>query len=107
VSDLLDDTIDSFAVCVHTREKRLNPKFEIKSANQRARGIVASRWKNLEQRLGIVGGKKALARLAEWSQDKFSVSMGASSLASELEAEEIDGEVRDVLLALERNETFT
>ena len=106
VADLLDDTIDSFATCIHAREKKLNPKFEIKSAYQRARGVVASRWNDLEERLGVVGGKKALARLAEWSQDKFSVSIGASTLASELKSDEIDDEVQDVLLALERNETL-
>ena len=77
-----------------SREEKLNPKFEIKSAYQRARGVVASRWNDLEERLGVVGGKKALARLAEWSQDKFSVSIGASTLASELKSDEIDDEVR-------------
>ena len=107
VADLLNDTVDSFAVCIHAREKRANPKFEVKNANQRARTIVASRWNDLHERLGIVGGKKALARLAEWSQEKFCVSIGASALASELEREEIAEELRNILYALERNEPFS
>jgi putative AbiEii toxin of type IV toxin-antitoxin system len=106
-AELMDDTIDSFATCIYTREKKRNPKFDLKSANQQARDIVASRWNNLDQRLGVVGGKKLLARLAEWSQEKFSVSVGAASLASELEPSEIDDEVRNVLTALEHNELFT
>lgn len=106
-ADLLDDTIDSFATCIHAREKRLNPKFDLKTANQRARAIVASRWNNLAERLGIIGGRKVLARVAEWSQRNFAVSLGASSLASALKPEEIDDEIRDVLLALEKNQTFT
>ncbi|PWT79778.1 MAG: hypothetical protein C5B58_12900 [Acidobacteria bacterium] len=105
-ADLLDDTIDSFATSIHAREKRLNPKFDLKTANQRARAVVGKRWNNLAERLGVIGGKKTLAQLAQWSQKNFAVSLGASSLASALTPEEIDDEIRAVLLALERNEMF-
>jgi len=105
-ADLLDDTVDSFATSIHAREKRLNPKFDLKTANQRARAVVANRWNNLAERLGVIGEKKAFARVAEWSQKNFAVSLGASSLASFLKPEEIDDEIRAVLVALERNEMF-
>jgi hypothetical protein len=101
-ADLLDDTIDAYATSIHARDRKL----ALATANQRARAIVASRWNNLSERLGVVGGKKALARVAEWSQQAFGVSLGASALANVLGVQEIDRELRDVLIALERNETF-
>ena len=105
-ADLLDDTVDLFATSIHAREKRLDPKFDLKTANQRARAVVANRWNNLAERLGVIGGKKALARVAEWSKRNFAVSLGASSLASALKPQEINDEIRAVLMALERNEMF-
>jgi energy-coupling factor transporter ATP-binding protein EcfA2 len=102
VADLLDDTVDSFATCIQARDR----KIVVATANQRARELVAKRWNNLTERLGVVGGKKALARLAEWSQKKFGVSIGATNLAATLTSEEIDSELMDVMSALELNEVF-
>ena len=102
VADLLDDTVDSYATCIQARDRRI----VVATANQRARELVTKRWSNLTDRLGIVGGKKALARLADWSQKEFGVSIGAANLAATLTSDEIDPELKDVLGALENNEIF-
>ena len=101
-ADLLQDTVDSFATCIHARDRKIT----IATANQRARDLVSQRWNSLTDRLGVVGGKKALARIAEWSQKNFGVSLGAASLAVALAEDEIHSEVKDVLSALEDNQTF-
>jgi hypothetical protein len=101
-ADLLDDTVDSYATVIHARDRRIT----VATAIQRARDAVALRWKNVQERIGVVGGKKALARLAEWSQNKFGVSIGAVGLAAALTAEEIDPDVKGVLAALEKNDLF-
>jgi energy-coupling factor transporter ATP-binding protein EcfA2 len=101
-ADLLHDTVDSYATCIQACDRKL----ALSTANQRERAIYRSRRKNLTERLGVVGGNKALARIATWSQNSFGVSLGASALAATLKPGEIDAEIRDVLLALERNEAF-
>lgn len=101
-ADLLQDTVDSFATCIHARDRKIT----VATANQRARELVAQRWNSLADRLSVVGGKKALARIAEWSQKNFGVSLGVASLAAALTVEEIHSEVKDVLSALEGNQTF-
>ena len=103
VADLLDDTVDSYATCIYVRDRKL----AVATANQRAREVVSNRWNNLTERLGVVGGKKAFARVAVWSQKSFGVSLGATGLAVVLKPEEINNEIREVLLALERNKPFT
>lgn len=102
-ADLLDDTVDAVATCIQARDR----KIVVATANQRARELVAARWGKLSERLGIISGKKALARLAEWSQKSFGVSVGAMQLAASLTFDEIDPEVKAVLGALEENSIFT
>jgi predicted ATPase len=102
-ADLLDDTVDAVATCIQARDR----KIVVASANKRARELVAARWNDLTERLGIVGGKKALARVAEWSQKNFGVSIGAAQLAGNFSSDEIDPEIKSVLLALEENSCFT
>ena len=101
-ADLLQDTVDSFATRIHARDRKIT----VATANQRARELVSQRWNSLTERLGVVGGKKALARIAEWTQKNFGVSLGVASLAVALTVEEIHSEVKDVLSALEDNQTF-
>jgi hypothetical protein len=102
-ADLLDDTVDAVATCIQARDR----KIVVATANQRARELVAARWGKLSERLGIISGKKALARLADWSQKSFGVSVGATQLAASLTFDEIDPEVKAVLGALEKNSIFT
>jgi len=102
-ADLLDDTVDAVATCIQARDR----KIVVATANQRARELVAARWGKLSERLGIISGKKALARLAEWSQKNFGVSVGATQVAASLTLDEIDPEVKAILGALEENSIFT
>ena len=102
VANLLDDTVDAFATSIQARDR----KIVVATANKRARELVNARWKDLRDRLGIVSGKQALARIAEWSQTNCGVSIGASQLAATLTVGEIDPEIKGVLAALEDNSKF-
>jgi hypothetical protein len=101
-ADLLQETVDAFATAIHERDRKIT----VATANQRARELVSKRWNTISDRLSVVGGKKALSRLAEWSQSKFGVTLGATSLGGAITTEEIDAEVKTVLAALEANVPF-
>ncbi|MDP9003323.1 MAG: AAA family ATPase, partial [Verrucomicrobiota bacterium] len=101
-ADLMQETVDSFATAIHARDRKIT----VATANQRAREFVSKRWNSVAERLGVIGGKKALSRLAEWSQTTFGVSLGAMSLAAVLTIDEIDAEMKSVLSALESNVPF-
>ena len=70
-------------------------------ANKRAREIVAERWQSREGRLATVSGKEAFARISEWSQRQFGVSLSAAIIAREMSGSEVQDEMRKVITAIE------
>ena len=70
-------------------------------ANKRAREIVAERWQSREARLATVSGKEAFARLSEWSQHQFGVSLSAAIIAREMSGSEVQEEMCKVITAIE------
>jgi hypothetical protein len=49
----------------------------------------------------LVSGKAALGKLSDWARKTFGVSFGANVLAKAFTFEEIDGEMRDLLAAIQ------
>ncbi len=99
---LKQDVIDSVATEIQTGDRKL----AVATANQRAREIVANRWKTPDERLGIIPGKEALSRISRWVQEKYKVSVSGLLIAHNMVAGEVYDEVQDVLKAIEECEPF-
>ena len=91
------NVIDQTANAILNQDKRLG----LPKANQKARRFVGREWSERKSRLALVPGKKAISRISAWSKQKYGVSFGSMSIARELKLEEIDGEVVNVIGAIE------
>jgi len=72
-------------------------------ANKRAREILGEQWKSRDGRFTVVSGKEVFARLSEWSQTQFGVSLSATIVARAMNTSEIPEEIRRILVAIERD----
>jgi energy-coupling factor transporter ATP-binding protein EcfA2 len=70
-------------------------------ANKRTREILAKRWLSRKERRATVSGKEVFARLSEWAQAQFGVSLSAMIVAREMRASEVQEEMRGVVRAIE------
>jgi len=101
VSSMKDFPItDGFANIFLSRDK----KSGLPKANDRARKHVARKWRTWERRLSIAPGKQVVSELSGWSKQTFGVSFGTEQLARALNADEIDSEVQEVILAIPEGE---
>lgn len=80
-----------------------NKKGGVRNANRAARTLVEERWKTFEGRLGIVPAKKMFSELSRWSKRNYGVSFGAMAVSREITAEELDSEIADVIVAIEKS----
>jgi len=102
-ADFLRQTIEDGIATEHlARHKRDG----LQSANRAARQRVEKVWESFEGRLAVVPGSTMLAKLSEWSQERFGVSLSATRIARNLEREEIAPEVVAVLDAIEHGHPF-
>src|SRR5439155_1238179 len=92
---LKQECIDCVATQIHSADRKLT----VATANQRAREIVADRWKTEEARLGVIPGKEALSRISRWVQEKYKVSVSGLLIAHHMLARELCKEMQDVLTA--------
>lgn len=76
------------------------------TANKLARERVAQAWTSFEGRMAVISGKQTLSALSEWSQANYGVSLNATKIASFLQTDEIDPELRAVVEAVENHESF-
>ncbi|CAN5921892.1 hypothetical protein BH11PSE3_BH11PSE3_03600 [soil metagenome] len=74
------------------------------AANTLARTRLDQSWTTFSGKIAIVSGKQLLSDLSKWSKQHFNVSFGRMSVAEAMYVEEIDGEIRKVLTAIERVE---
>jgi hypothetical protein len=95
--NLKDDVFDAFSAEILGENRALGSG----GANKRAREIVSERWRSKEGRLATVSGKEAFARLSEWSQRQFGVSLSAAIIAREMLSSEVPEEIQSVLLSIE------
>lgn len=96
--ELKENTVDTFAQEYYN----LNKSKGLKAANKYAREKVESKWANLEGKLSIVSGKKIISKFSNWSQDRYKISIGAMSIAYEMNKNEVDVEVLGVTGAIEK-----
>lgn len=93
IDKLKDNVIDCIATEIHNKNKKLS----VKTANIRARTLVAKKWRN---KIDIVSGKEVLKRLNEWAESKYGASFSVNKLAKELRQDEIDNELREVITGI-------
>jgi hypothetical protein len=96
------EVIDSIATAIHAADKKIT----VATASQRARTVVTKRWRTQAGRFGIIPGKKTLACVSNWTQKCFNVSVGAVAIAHTLSRDEIDGELKKVIEAIETGLPF-
>jgi len=99
---LKDEVMDALAAELLAQNKPGGPT----QANRAARERMAPLWDTLDGRLSIASGKVILAKLSEWLQQDYGVSMSAAAVARVLRRNEIAHEVVQVLSAIEDGEPF-
>lgn len=80
---------------------RLNSRQAHSTVSRQARQMVDDMWKSRSERWWRVPGKQALHKLTAWTQAEFGVSFGVQALVKEFRVDEIPGEVRHLLTAIE------
>jgi histone H3/H4/energy-coupling factor transporter ATP-binding protein EcfA2 len=78
-----------------------NRGHDVKRCMRAATEIVSEYWNTFGGKMSVVSGKMVLTELNRWTQQQYKVSFTNSRLASEIQADEIDDEVRSVLSAIE------
>jgi len=91
-----DATIDDFS----THIQKSNKGMASGSANKEARQMVDPKWGDLTERLTIVDAKKVISAMSSWAQASFGVSLNHQLLARSTSAENLAGEMHDVLEAI-------
>ena len=72
--------------------------YETKNINRVARKLVNKNWNT---KLSIIPGKKLLKELNKWLVKEYKVNFGTIELSTELRAEEMDIELKTVLICIE------
>jgi len=96
---LKEETIDAIAQEIYNSDKLKG----IASANKRARIKVDESWVTLDGRISIVSGKQMLSGLSGWSQERFGVSFGITTLLAEIKMNEVHQEIIQVIKAIENS----
>ena len=60
----------------------------------------------LDEKLKLIPGKEALARLSDWAGQEFNASFGAVTVLRAFTKDEVPGEVAKILEAIESNIGF-
>lgn len=92
--------------CVATHIQSADRKLTVATANQRAREIVANRWKTHDDRMGVIPGKEAVSRISRWVQETYKVSVSGLLIAHHMLTTELPQELQTVLSAIEECEAF-
>ena len=100
---LRDDTLDAVAQEFYSDNK---PK-GIGAANRQARAVLEDAFASRQGKLAVVSGKKVLGELAEWSEKKYGVSLGAATIIRAMKPEEVPAEVRTVIEAIQGGHTLS
>lgn len=101
--DLRNDLVEHFAESVRLQNKQWN----VGKCMDRARTILGGQLSSTKGVLHRVCGKDILSHVSKWSGEQYGVTFGAEALASVMQEEELDVEIRDVLRAIARGEVFS
>jgi hypothetical protein len=78
----------------------------VSKANPKARDLVKNAWKTLEGKQSLVPGKELIAKLSQWSQSKYKVSLSPIKILREMERREIHSELTDIVKKIEKGQPF-
>jgi hypothetical protein len=98
--DIKDDIIDNYAIEIRNRDTSK----DLKTINQLARKYVNERWD--ECKWNLVSGKTILAKLFNWINDNYKISLNKFALAREIALREIDSEIIKVITCIENKTDF-
>lgn len=97
-----EDMMDALA----TEYQQENRPGGSSQANKAARAHMRSRWRTSEGRFSMAPGKIVLARLSQWLQEKYGISISPPRIIREMHLREIEPEILDVLRAIENSAPF-
>lgn len=106
LEDIAEELKQEVVDCVATHIQSADRKLTVATANQRARKLVASRWKTHDDRMGVIPGKEAVSRVSRWAQEKYKVSVSGLLIAHHMLKTELPQELQTVLSAIEECEAF-
>jgi energy-coupling factor transporter ATP-binding protein EcfA2 len=86
--------------------RRTRPRNAARDGNNYAREQLAGRWTSLSGKLGVVGGKRLVSRISEWTQSVYGIGVNPGALARSMDASEIDPEMRSIITAIEECTAF-
>jgi hypothetical protein len=92
---------DNFATEISDKDKSL----AIKTVNSIARQIIDESWN--DRKLWLIPGKKMIKTLSKWSQDEYKVSLNPFKICRQIQRNDIETEIKEILIKLEKNEEFT
>jgi hypothetical protein len=96
-----DNVLDGLAAEIQAGDKKLGT-----GAHRVAREQLKPLWDDPPNRLKLVSGKAAVSQLSTWAQREFGVSFGPVAIAKRFSIDEIPGEIRVVLAAVEETQPF-
>lgn len=89
------ELVDDFATEFQAKDKSL----VVKTANQKARDYINKIW--MKDKISLLPGKKVISRLSDWSNQIYNVNLNSFKLARGLRSNEIDQEIRDLIIIIE------
>lgn len=99
LSELLDtaynDVLDAIS---SSKRAESDNKYEVSTCNRFARDYLHKHWTSLERKIALVKGKSLLAKTIQLLREEYGVKTSADKIISEFTAEDIDSELRDVLV---------
>ncbi|MFZ0245608.1 ATP-dependent nuclease [Candidatus Binatus sp.] len=100
--ELKDETTDKIAETLFTKREVKG----IQDAIKEARKLVNGRWSSLEDRLGIVSGKRVIALLSDWSQSNSGVGLGTSKIIKAMKEADVPSEIKTLLTTIEKGKAI-
>jgi hypothetical protein len=94
--DMKEQTFDALSGDIQAATRSLSAG----AANRKARAIIEDVWISPPDKLRVVSGRDAFARLSDWAQNQFGVTVTPIGVARCLLAQEIPAEMKGVLSAI-------
>lgn len=79
-----------------------NPGLDYSTASSRIHHLFEEDWDDLDRKLRIAPGKALLAKINEWLQSEYGVSVTTKAIASAITLSEIPHEMRELIERLEQ-----
>lgn len=99
IDSFKEGIIDSYTTKIQENERNLTAG----TAAKQAREYVNSKWTSLTEKIAIVPGKDLLKATNNWLKENYNISCSTKRIFSVMKAEDIDGEIVEVLEGLTCN----